>query len=960
MAIAFIRADFLPLDRVGAFCTHCAYLIRGVVEGEMIADFRRLDPGDRVYARFVPLPGRETPFRTLGAFARAVEAAEPPLVPRRRPRDGWKRTRWAQVALTLVVALPPDGEMTLDEAVALVEAIVDEVRGGLLLPAYATIHDPARKRATADSLNRHCHIAIGLREIDGQKLSARKVRDLVARVRKGSEKLIVPEGTFWPDLAVRHVNRAFLRLGSDARVRPIRYRPEPHVGALVDLDPKRVERIRGEIREQNRAAIHGNALALFHGVTRGRTSLLLVDLARAIDAVIDDPGERQAAILRIRADRRIVELAHPVTGAVDRLTSRERYEQACAMMRWVDGLQGDRTRIAVARGSHAAACRERLATILGAVTAAVVEVAAPRIVVVGAHLSHTADLTTAQPVERMKIADALARDAEWGVGTVVVAPRAAEIDDVDLTELVLAARARDAHLVLGVDEQRCDGLSEHRVAAKLAAILAPRSTAGASADPVVRARGLLGAGFIGEALELLQAKLRFAGDEHEVPPDHAIPVDDDLRRRPSDRRSLIWEATGTAGPARLVTAEDGRSVSVGQDLIATRTLYEPRGGTPVVREGRLGRVSSIDPHGRRLHLTFDGEETTLGTDRIAAVQAWTRLSIREARRLPPTRGPIQIALTRPNAALAALLLVVDRAQPNDRVRIAPGLARDAAELAARIEIALPAAIAAEFDARDGADARAQLAIDATVADMTRRAASQTSRPPDHQDSPADAPRAAVQGVEGPSAARIVLRAQSRPTAPEALGEAAYEASMELESFPMPAAGDRHRTRQGYGRRSRTTAVQQGRGGPSPPSHAASRETGATWLPEALRGRVPTSLLPMLAANPLARAGLRRILDDPDFPPPSLCACRSPAFHALLARIRADEASPEANARSASLRERDMPAEMLLRSEVDLPQWQIAQLLLDLAGLGLDVPLGTELYEESDSIDIASVLSSKHI
>jgi hypothetical protein len=958
MAIAFIRADFLPLDRVGAFCAHCAYLIRGVVEGEMTADFRRLDPGDRVYAGFVPLPGRETPFRTLGAFARAVEAAEPPLVPRRRPRNGWKRTRWAQVALTLVVALPPDGEMTLDEAVALVEAIVAEVRGGLLLPAYATIHDPARKRATADSRNRHAHVAVGLREVDGQKLSARKVRDLVARVRKGSKELIVPEGTFWPDLAVRHVNRAFLRLGSDERVRPIRYRPEPHVGALVDLDPKRVERIRGEIHEQNRAAIDGNALAFLHGLTRGRTSLLLVDLARAIDAAIDDPGERQAAILRIRADRRIVELAHPVTGAVDRLTSRERYEQACAMMRCVDGLEGDSTRIAVARGADAAACRERLATILGAVTAAE-EVAAPRIVVVGAHLSHTADLTTAQPVERMKVADALARDAEWGVTTVVVAPRAAEIDDVDLTELVLAAQARDAHLVLGIDEGRCDGLSEHRVAAKLAAILAPRSTAGASADPAVRARGLLGAGFIGEALELLQAKLRFAGDEHEAPPDHTIPVDDDPRRRPSDRRSLIWEATVSAGPARLVTAEDGRSVTVGQDLIATRTLYEPRGATPVVREGRLGRVTSIDPHGRRLHLTFDGEETSLGVDRIAAVQAWTRLSIREARRLPPTGGPIRIALTRPNAALAALLLVVDRAQPNDQVRIAPGLARDAAELAARIEIALPAAIAAEFDARDGADARAQLAIDAAIADMTRRAASRPSRPPDDQDPPADAPRAAVPGVEGPSAARIVLRAQPAPTAPEALGEAAYEASIEIESFPMPAAGGRHRTRQGDGRRSRATAVKQGRGGPSPPSHEALRETGATWLPEALRGRVPTSLLPMLTANPLARAGLRRILDDPDFPPPSLRACRSPAFHALLARIRADEASPEASARSRLLRERDMPAEMLLRSEVDLPPWQIAQILLDLAGLGLDVPLGTELYEGPESPDLAPDLQSRN-
>jgi hypothetical protein len=55
----------------------------------------------------------------------------------------------------------------------------------------------------------------------------------------------------------------------------------------------------------------------------------------------------------------------------------------------------------------------------------------------------------------------------------------------------------------------------------------------------------------------------------------------------------------------------------------------------------------------------------------------------------------------------------------------------------------------------------------------------------------------------------------------------------------------------------------------------------------------------------------------------------------------------------------MPAEMLLRSEVDLPPWQIAQILLDLAGLGLDVPLGTELYEGPESPDLAPDLQSRN-
>ena len=125
---------------------------------------------------------------------------------RHAPKRATNTTRRRQLLLTMVVALPPDTECTLDEAIELCHAIVDRVIADLALVAYVAIHDPAVKPGSSRSRNRHAHIHVALRTwtFEGA-LSRYKVRDLVARVRRhsGSNGKFddVAEGISWPDLS---------------------------------------------------------------------------------------------------------------------------------------------------------------------------------------------------------------------------------------------------------------------------------------------------------------------------------------------------------------------------------------------------------------------------------------------------------------------------------------------------------------------------------------------------------------------------------------------------------------------------------------------------------------------------------------------------------------------------------------------------------------------------------------
>ena len=197
MAIPFISVGFLNLRDERGACAITAYVGRNIVQARSGKryDFRRFR-GDLVHEEVIMPRGIGAQPPSPPQLARMIDAAETTRSTKRNP------ARRRQLLLIIVAALPPDTECSLDEAIEFCHAIVDRVVVDQALVAHVAIHDPAAKPGGSRSRNRHAHIHIALRAWTPESgLSRRKVRDLVARVRRygGSKGKFneVAEGISW-------------------------------------------------------------------------------------------------------------------------------------------------------------------------------------------------------------------------------------------------------------------------------------------------------------------------------------------------------------------------------------------------------------------------------------------------------------------------------------------------------------------------------------------------------------------------------------------------------------------------------------------------------------------------------------------------------------------------------------------------------------------------------------------
>jgi len=331
MAIPYIAARIVNLTERSGVCAIIAYLGRTTVHASRTGirhDYRRL-AGFVVYED-IWLPEEAPALMTKPKdLANAMEAAE-----RVRTWDE-DRQRFPQPAWSLIIALPPDSEVTLDEAIEIVGRIVTEIWGEYRLAAYVAIHEPRLRERTARSPNRHAHVVLSLRELTPAGFTDTKVRELFARVRTTSEQnstrgsakqpYYVAEGVSWPDLAWSVQNRYFLEIGSELRVQPIAAVPQDHWSALTwSTEREAVEKYLNSLRKQNQAFALGDELKLVTVLMRGRSTLLLQDLRTFLERCIDDPVRRRDRFHAILAHPEIVECVSPRQSTkVDRITTRE-------------------------------------------------------------------------------------------------------------------------------------------------------------------------------------------------------------------------------------------------------------------------------------------------------------------------------------------------------------------------------------------------------------------------------------------------------------------------------------------------------------------------------------------------------------------------------------------------------------------------------------------------------------
>ena len=104
---------------------------------EQRLDFTRLR-SDLVYSGLWLPEGAPLEFADIEHLAIENDAAE-----MRRVRNLAGSLRPPQIGVALITALPPDGEVTLDEAQEIGWRILHEARQRSRLPIYLAIHDPS-------------------------------------------------------------------------------------------------------------------------------------------------------------------------------------------------------------------------------------------------------------------------------------------------------------------------------------------------------------------------------------------------------------------------------------------------------------------------------------------------------------------------------------------------------------------------------------------------------------------------------------------------------------------------------------------------------------------------------------------------------------------------------------------------------------------------------------------------
>src|ERR1700761_6836449 len=180
MAIIFTNASHQNLTVTGGTPGHLCYIGRLAAFDprlEKHLDFTHLGD-DLVYSRLWLPDGAPAEFTDIERLAIENDLAE-----MRRVRQLVNRERLPQIGIALISALPPDPEITLDEAKEIAWQIVSEARRGYRLAVYLVIHDPGL--TSLGARNRHSHAFMLTREIGPDGLAPTKLRKGIALVRKG-------------------------------------------------------------------------------------------------------------------------------------------------------------------------------------------------------------------------------------------------------------------------------------------------------------------------------------------------------------------------------------------------------------------------------------------------------------------------------------------------------------------------------------------------------------------------------------------------------------------------------------------------------------------------------------------------------------------------------------------------------------------------------------------------------
>jgi hypothetical protein len=710
MAIIFTHASHQNLTTTGGTPSHVTYIGRMAMWDPRLArqlDFTRLGD-DLVYSRLW-LPEDAPP--EYGAVERF--AIENDLAEMRRVRNLAASLRPPQIGISLITALPPDPEVTLDEAAEIAWQIVYEARKGYKLAVYLVIHDPSLQ--TPGARNRHSHVFILTREMGPEGMAPTKIRTGIALVRNG----FVAEGIHWPNLTSEVLRTRLLEFGSDIVVDPIAPFPQTHLRpAGHGSNTGRIAFHRAQLMDDNLAAIHDNPPELLSRLLRGGSLLEIEELRRFISKCIDSRQDRQEAIDLILTNSEVVTFADTAN------PEKARFVTTAAIHHSIDYAVELVDRAKKGAGTiHTAVGADHSAIVAG-INALIDDRSLDTeggLVIIGSRLSDCEDMAQMLAPRNPKVATLKAvlgnssdegRSKRQALPTegLVIVPRAERVGDQDLANLLNLAERCEAIVVLGKDVSVETGVVANRlVCHAVDRLTSPKMISELRVSP----ERLLRAGLTAAAIKAMKDRLTFQALDHSASDRDAFDftvctnnaavkaVDKELSAAYGRKcvargeTSIVVELTN--GPAVLWPS---------QPIVFTRTDYAVL--PPKIREGQVATALSADGRASKMRtLLLDGQFVSVSTKKFPWIRSGFALSIREARQIGDD-ARLRIELGDARHAWAALVLAARQRQAASVV-VDPMVARNAETLAIMLSGSLPAALPTELDLYP--DSNAELAVE---------------------------------------------------------------------------------------------------------------------------------------------------------------------------------------------------------------------------------------------------------
>ena len=652
MPIPYIRASFLNLKGGQTIRHIVGYVGRLDLANELAQDANFSRFTDAAY-RWVSGPGSPTE----ADVARIVEAFD--VLEGAKRRKPWReRKRFPQPILQLVVALPNDDLLGLDDAIELTDRIAEEAIQGQPLIRYSAIHDP--RLSDLEQLgNRHAHILIFMRAWDGTNPVGKRIRNLIGAPREipqaSSKKLrkfrskhskseppIVVEALKWPCAAWAHQTAYFRELALDLTVDP----PAPVGGWHYSgrLPATNVDALRRKWLKLNSEIVQGNPVSFVETALRGRASLPLHELKILVEKFGNlDVSEPIAEIL---GDPGIIGFARqPSKKSVEFVTSAKVHSVITSAIDTVifAGEDSQKPRVF---------SRPDLA---GVVDAIAEYVAADKkdssTLIIDPHESFLKKLTLHLPLHEAEFqtpSKFLSDEKPEALRAErIVIPRSNAVDDQTLAKIISKTRNLGSALVIGFAQNEAAAASAPN---QFASFIVSRTmglpSAGSSPETLLRA------GLIQQAVCILsdrgQIRLHDRTEDARRAKRHRLIVATRARSRKDNVPLYDARESVPVGMVPLPHNGSYAGMSVGDPVAVIRTIYsnelsdaQDRGASqkamPKLRQGRLAKITGIGSS-QNVEIEFENGEIAEVDPEDGIIRLAHVITISEARRSKSVSG----------------------------------------------------------------------------------------------------------------------------------------------------------------------------------------------------------------------------------------------------------------------------------------------------------------------------------